>query len=183
VTYSGEEVSPISALQPIERLAGKRRSRVSLLLQLVLQWIYLPLWGVFAAALGLLAAAASAGLNPPVAWFNPGRGLLTWQRFRTEWAWDPVRWDAYAAERIRKKAAAAVAGPTSHSRKLPDGGRELSTTVSARCFRGVGPERAVAIAEADGWGTELKADGREEWNPGALRIFRPLVGTDAEAVG
>jgi hypothetical protein len=165
----------MSALQPIERLAGKRRSKVSLLVQFVLQWIYLPLWGVLAAALGLLVAAASAGLNPPLAWFNPGLGLLTLQRFRVEWAWDPVRWDAYAADQIRKKAAAAVAGPTSHSRKLPDGGRELSVTVPARCFRGVGPERAVVIAEADAWGTELKADGRQEWNPGALRIIRRLV--------
>jgi hypothetical protein len=166
---------PVSALQPIEGLAGKRRSRVSLLLQLVLQGIYLPLWAVCAAGLALLGAAASAGLNPPVAWLNPGRGVLTWRRFRAEWAWGPALWDAYAAERIRRKAAGAVAGPTSHSRKLPDGGRELSVTVPARCFRGVGLERAVAIAEADGWGTELKGDGHGEWNPGALRIFRPLV--------
>lgn len=165
----------MTALPPLDRLVAERRSRVSLLLQLVLQWVYLPVWGVFSAVLGLVVAAASAGLNPPLRWFNPWLGALSWRRFRVEWLWDAALWDAYAQEKLRKKMARAEGNHAVYQGKeRPDGTYDLRVTVPARHFRGVGPERAMAIAAGRGWSAELKSAGRDQWNPGALRLSRTV---------
>ncbi|MEU0741710.1 hypothetical protein [Streptomyces sp. NPDC006134] len=163
----------MTSLPPPDQLVAERRSKTSLLFQLILQWIYLPVWGAFAVALGLVVAAASAGLNPPLRWFNPWLGTLSWRRFRAEWLWDAALWDAYAQEKIRKKIARAQGNHGLYKGKdNPDGSYELSVTVPARHFRGIGPERAMAIAASEGWSAELKSGGRDQWNPGALRLSR-----------
>ncbi|WUD72869.1 hypothetical protein OG937_14775 [Streptomyces sp. NBC_00510] len=156
------------------RLAVPRRNRPGLLAQFVLQWLWLPLWAVVALALGLFVALASAGVNPPLAWLNPWRGALTWPRFRLEWAADPARWDAYATERIRVRIAAAERRPAAHRARDADGGAVLAVTVPARSFRGAGPDRAAAVAAAEGWTAEVRGTGREQWSPGALDLRRSL---------
>lgn len=168
----------MTVLPPLDQLPTTRRSKVSLLLQLVTQWAYLPVWGAFAAALGMLVALASAGLNPPLRWFNPWLGVLSWRRFRVEWVWDTSLWDAYASEKLRKKIVRAEGNHGAYKGKdRSDGSYELAVTVPARHFRGVGPDRAVAIAAAEGWSAQLRSAGRDQWNPGALRLSR-TVGSD-----
>ncbi|SNT54907.1 hypothetical protein SAMN05216252_13835 [Actinacidiphila glaucinigra] len=154
------------------RLAAPRRNRPGLLAQFVLQWFWLPVWAAVALALGLLVALASAGFNPPLAWLNPWRAVLTWPRFRLEWAGDPARWDAYATERIRARIADAERRPAAHRAHGADGAAVLAVTVPARLFRGVGPDRAAAVAE--GWTAEVRGTGRDRWSPGALSLRRPL---------
>ncbi|MBC6460788.1 hypothetical protein [Actinomadura sp. HBU206391] len=161
----------MSSPPPVRRLAAKRRNKVSLLLQFSLQWLYLPVWGVVAVALGVLVALASAGLNPPLRWFDVRRGALSPHRFHVEWVSDPALWDTYAADRIRSKVEKANANPARYGgRVAPDGNRELTVTVPAVHFRGVGPDRAIAIAQSLGWTAQLKGNGREVWNAGALRL-------------
>ncbi|MFE0631985.1 hypothetical protein ACFW3D_34170 [Streptomyces sp. NPDC058864] len=156
------------------RLAAPPRSRPGLLAQFVLQWFWLPVWGAVALALGLVVALASAGFDPPLGWLNPWRGALTWPRFRLEWAADPARWDAYATERIRTRTASAERRPAAHRARAADGADVLAVTVPARLFRGVGPDRAAAVAAAEGWTAEVRGTGREQWSPGALHLRRPL---------
>ncbi|MFG2306079.1 hypothetical protein [Actinacidiphila glaucinigra] len=154
------------------RPAASRRNRPGLLAQFVLQWLWPPVWAAVALALGLLTALAPAGLSPPLAWLNPWRAVLTWPRFRLEWAADPAGWDAYATGRIRARIAAAERRPAAHRARDADGAPVLAVTVPARLFRGVGPDRAAAVAE--GWTAEVRGTGREQWSPGALHLRRPL---------
>ncbi|MEU1622554.1 hypothetical protein ABZ479_35330 [Streptomyces sp. NPDC005722] len=162
-------------LLPHDRPTVRRRSRTGLLLQFVLQWFWLPVWAALAAALGVLAALASAGLNPPLKWLNPWLGVLTWPRLRIEWAWDAAAWEAYATEKIHGRIDRAEGHPAAYkSGTAADGGLELAVTVPARLFRGVGQERAKAMAGARGWSAEARSTGREQWSPGALRLTRTV---------
>ncbi|MFF3560319.1 hypothetical protein ACFYXS_09815 [Streptomyces sp. NPDC002574] len=162
-----------TTLQPLDRLVARRRSRPGLLLQCVLQWLYLPLWAAVAAILGVVAALASAGFNPPLKWLNPWLGALTWRRFRVEWAWEPAAWDAYATEKVLGRITKAEAHPDAYRDKEASGdGHQLAVTVPERFFRGVGSDRAVAFAASRGWAAQTKGSGRDQWSPGALRLTR-----------
>ncbi|MDX2703910.1 hypothetical protein PV350_13715 [Streptomyces sp. PA03-6a] len=98
-------------------------------------------------------------------------GLLA--QFVLQRLWLPLR-DAYATERIRARIAAAERRPAAHRARDADGGAVLAVTVPARLFRGAGPDRASAVAAAEGWTTEVRGTGRDQWSPGALHLRRPL---------
>lgn len=157
------------------RLAAPRRSRPGLLAQFVLQWLWLPVSGAVALAAGLVAALASAGFDPPLAWLNPWRGALAWPRFRLEWAASPARWDAYATGRNRARTASAERRPAAHQARDAYGAAVLAVTVPARLFRGAGPDRAASVAAAEGWTAEVRGSGREQWSPAAPHLRRPLL--------
>jgi hypothetical protein len=162
-------------LLPHDRSTARSRNRFALLSQFVLQWLWLPVWAAVAAALGVLAALASAGLNPPLKWLNPWLGVLTWPRLRIEWARDAAGWDAYATEKILRRIARAEGHHAAYrGRTADDGSYEFAVTVPARLFRGVGPERAAAVAAARGWSAETKGTGRDQWSPGALRLSKTV---------
>ncbi|MEU4096073.1 hypothetical protein [Streptomyces sp. NPDC026673] len=76
--------------------------------------------------------------------------------------------------RIRARVAAAERRPAAHQTRDADGAAVLAVTVPARLFRGVGPERATAVAVAEGWTAEVRGTGRDQWSPGALHLRRPL---------
>lgn len=148
---------------------------MSLLLQFFLQWIYLPVLVAAAACLGALVAVAPPGLNPPMAWFNPWRCVLSKRRFRVEWEWKPELWDRYAAEMIRKRISSVESEHVGHrENKQSDGSYELAVILPTRFFRGIGPARAMAIVASEGWSAEIKGRDREETSPGALRLSRKV---------
>ncbi|MFK8843802.1 hypothetical protein [Streptomyces sp. Ac-502] len=155
--------------------AGRRRGRVSLLVQFVAQWVYLPLWAVTSLALGVVAALASAGLNPPKSWFNPVRGLLSWPRLKAEWSRDPEVWRSYADDRLRRRLRKAENNPALHVGHPSEGKqREMSVVLPVRFFRGVGAEHAVGVAQGLGWSAEVLPLHRGQWHPGAVRAFRSV---------
>ncbi|MGW4896893.1 hypothetical protein ACWEQL_32240 [Kitasatospora sp. NPDC004240] len=140
--------------------SAPRRSRIGVLLQFTLQWIYLPLWiGALVALVVLAMFAGGGGPSGPKsdAWLKPHRFYMPYGRLKAELSGRPEDWEAYVApvlaRRIREAEARHAAG---EGALQPDLSRKITIKLALRYFRGLGADGLARLAARHGW--ELARD-------------------------
>ncbi|MFE2721963.1 hypothetical protein [Kitasatospora sp. NPDC059327] len=132
-----------------------RRSRVAVLLQFTLQWIYAPLWiAALAALFAILLWSGGGGPSGPDsdAWLKVNRTFLPPRRLKAELTGRPEDWERYVApileRRIRTAEAEYAAGAGDVGADL---GRTMGIKLAVRLYRGLGAAGVVRLAERYGW--------------------------------
>ncbi|MFF2042991.1 hypothetical protein ACFVVX_21450 [Kitasatospora sp. NPDC058170] len=132
-----------------------RRSRIAVLLQFTLQWIYAPLWiAALAALIALLLWAGGGGPSGPDsdAWLKVNRSFIPPRRLKAELTGRPEDWERYVApileRRIRTAEAEYAAGGGDVAADLS---RAVQVRLALRLYRGLGAAGVVRLAERHGW--------------------------------
>ncbi|GGU70165.1 hypothetical protein GCM10010211_39770 [Streptomyces albospinus] len=136
-----------------------RRSRVGLVAQFVLQFLYIPLWALIAICLTVLAIAidadSNASVGPPAIAFGFVRAGISWRRLRVEWSGRPEDWEPFTEpllkDRIGKGERNSGWGA---AELLPSGVRRATASIELRYFRGLGPGRVDRMAQQYGWAVD-----------------------------
>ncbi|MFI8454383.1 hypothetical protein [Kitasatospora sp. NPDC085464] len=131
-----------------------RRSRLAVLLQFLLQWIYAPLWivGLVILFAVLILSDYNGGGPSSDGWLKVNRTFIPPRRLRAELTGRPEDWERYVTPIIRRRIAAAEAKHAAGGGEVQaDLGREVSVGLADRLYRGLGAAGVVRIGERYGW--------------------------------
>ncbi|KJS60985.1 hypothetical protein [Streptomyces rubellomurinus] len=159
--------------------AAPRRSRVGLVAQFVLQFVYLwlgPLVGIALLAL-LVSSGGGAGSGSEgdviVGPFTTVAFGLSWRRLRVEWNGRPEAWEPFTEGILKKRFARAERKSGWEPGDLPPNGvRRAVASLGLHHYRGLAPTRVEQLAARHGWSVDW-AKPRSE-NDGQLHFFRPM---------
>ncbi|GHF28598.1 hypothetical protein GCM10018790_02530 [Kitasatospora xanthocidica] len=131
-----------------------RRSRLAVLLQFLLQWIYAPLWiaGLVALFVVLIFADYTGSGPSSDGWLKVNRAFIPPRRLRAELTGRPEDWERYVTPILERRIAAAEAEHAAGGGDVqPDLSRVIGIRLAARLYRGLGAEGVVRLAARHGW--------------------------------
>ncbi|MFJ8625859.1 hypothetical protein ACIRD3_23845 [Kitasatospora sp. NPDC093550] len=159
-----------------------RRSRVAVLLQFLLQWIYAPLWIAALVLLFVVLIFADYNGSGPSSdgWLKVNRTFIPPRRLKAELTGRPEDWERYVTPILERRIAAAEASHAAGGGEVQaDLGRQVAVRLAARLYRGLGAAGVVRIAERHGWhGSPV---GTDAGHVGLVRRFPAPAGPPAPA--
>ncbi|MFI8079823.1 hypothetical protein ACIF6L_03340 [Kitasatospora sp. NPDC086009] len=132
-----------------------RRSRIAVLLQFTLQWIYAPAW--IAALVALFAILLWTGAGGPSgpesdSWLKVNRTFVPPRRLKAELTGRPEDWERYVGRILERRIRLAEAGYAAGDGDVEaDFGRTVGVKLAVRLYRGLGAAGVVRLAERYGW--------------------------------
>ncbi|MFJ7911540.1 hypothetical protein [Kitasatospora sp. NPDC096204] len=161
-SYPPQQPHPSAPPPPASGLPGgfpgpaPRRSRVVVLTQFLLQWIYAPLWilGLVLLFVLLVFADNVGGGSGPSSdgWLKVNRSFIPPRRLRAELTGRPEDWERYVTPVLARRIAAAEAAYAAGDGEVQtDLGRVVRVGLALRLYRGLGAAGVVRLAERHGW--------------------------------
>lgn len=142
--------------------AAPRRSRFGLLAQFVLQFLYIPVWALIAAALLVvvlvLDADSNANVGLPGGMFGFVKTGISWRRMRAEWSGRAESWAPFTDARLAEAFAKAEKDSGWSVTELPPSGvRKARCELPVRHYRGLDSTGLGRLAEQRGWSLDRDA--------------------------
>ncbi len=136
-----------------------RRSRIGLLAQFVLQFVYIPVWVLLAVGVLVLAiwadSAGNANVGPSEGMFRFSTAAISWRRLRAEWSGRAESWAPFTDSLLAESFAKAEKSSGWEPAKLPpDGVRRAVCDLPVRHYRGLDSAAMEQLAGRRGWSVD-----------------------------
>lgn len=132
-----------------------RRGRTGLIAQFVLQFAYLPVWGVLVALLTVLAVFSDSNASFDLPRMPPA---ISWRRLRCEWSGRADAWAPFTESLLQKRFPEAERTSGWAASKLPPSGvRRAVAELPVRHYRGLAPAQVDQLARRHGWSLDWRA--------------------------
>jgi hypothetical protein len=175
-SYQVPAPAPQAAAPAATAGPAPRRNRVGLLLQFVLQFVYIPLWVLLLVALIVFYIWSDANGDLPGGdgLLSVGSTAISWRRFLAEWTGDPRRWEQLAGPLLEKAFAQAEKNGGWEAAKLPPTGiRRVTAQLPVRHYRGLAPARLEGLVRQRGWSVDWERSRKPERELHFFRLMPP----------